>query len=167
MKDLNDSHSLMDAAKLSFKRKKIVAMNHIDRPGSAATVTEAGASWPRRYQARTFPAWIAFPPAATDMARGLSSARNARRKRWPDAVVFGFSCPHPSARGIEIKSGPNRTTRGNIYIMASGESASGKSETFRHVARPFFDLETEHELERWKDGAPPDLQADARIQLGK
>ena len=40
--------------------------------------------------------------------------------------------------GLQVKSGANRVTRGNLYILPSAESGSGKSETFRHRAKPFI-----------------------------
>ena len=41
-------------------------------------------------------------------------------------------------KGLQVKSGANRVTRGNLYNLASVESGSGKSETFRHAAKPFL-----------------------------
>jgi hypothetical protein len=35
--------------------------------------------------------------------------------------------------GVEVISGPNRTTPANLFLLASAESGSGKSETFRLV----------------------------------
>ena len=65
-------------------------------------------------------------------------------------------------RGLEVKSGPNRVTRGNLYILASAESGSGKSETFRHAAKPFADFEAQR-VSAWKAETKPGLLADREI----
>lgn len=101
-----------------------------------------------------------LPPAAAGMARAI-----ARTERTPETLagccVLGILSASIGA-GIEVKSGPNRTTRGNLYLMPSAESGSGKSETFRHAAKPFFDFE--HDLlERWKADDLPDYEADADL----
>ncbi len=46
--------------------------------------------------------------------------------------------------------------------MASADSGTGKSETFRHTARPFFDYEREV-LEGWRLKELPRLQAEAEL----
>ena len=43
-------------------------------------------------------------------------------------------------KGLQVKSGANRVTRGNLYILASAESGSGKSETFRHAREAVFGI---------------------------
>jgi hypothetical protein len=52
-----------------------------------------------------------------------------------------------------VQSGCNRITRGNTYILASAQSGSGKSEGFRHMARPFREFEIER-IERWREDQP-------------
>jgi hypothetical protein len=65
-------------------------------------------------------------------------------------------------RGLEVKSGANRVTRGNLYILGSAESGSGKSETFRHLAKPLLEFETAR-AEDWKDDIKPGVLAEAKI----
>ena len=99
-----------------------------------------------------------LPPAARDMAEAI-----ARTERTPKTLagccVLGFLSASIGA-GLQIVSGPNRKTRGNLYIMPSAESGSGKSETFRHAAKPFF-LHERDTVERWKADTLPSLQAEA------
>jgi hypothetical protein len=57
-----------------------------------------------------------------------------------------------------VQSGSNRVTRGNLYVFASAESGSGKSEVFRHMARPFREFEIER-IERWKEHDQPEAKA--------
>ena len=63
---------------------------------------------------------------------------------------------------LQITSGPNRVTRGNLFLGITAESASGKSETFRHAARPFLTYERDM-VERWKKETLPGLQAEAEM----
>jgi hypothetical protein len=64
--------------------------------------------------------------------------------------------------GLQVTSGPNRVTRGNLYIMASAESGSGKSETFRHAAKPFHDFERDA-VERWRTETAPKVETEAAM----
>ena len=87
----------------------------------------------------------------------------ARTERTPETLagccVLGIVSASIGA-GLQITSGPNRFTRGNLYIMPSAESGSGKSETFRHAAKPFFIYERAA-VERWQAETLPGLQAEA------
>jgi replicative DNA helicase len=60
--------------------------------------------------------------------------------------------------GLAVQSASNRVTRGNIYLLASAESGSGKSETFRHMAKPFQQFEMDR-IKRWKELERPDALA--------
>ncbi len=99
-----------------------------------------------------------LPPAAQAMAAAI-----AHTERTPETLagccVLGFLSASIGA-GLQVASGPNRVTRGNLYIVPSAESGSGKSETFRHAAKPFFDFEREL-LENWKTETLPGLEAEA------
>jgi hypothetical protein len=101
-----------------------------------------------------------LPPAARAMAEAI-----ARTERTPETLagccVLGFLSASIGA-GLQVTSGPNRVTRGNLYIMASAESGSGKSETFRHAAKPLFAYERDL-IEHWKAEVLPGLQADADL----
>jgi len=99
-----------------------------------------------------------LPPAARAMAEAI-----AHTERTPETLagccVLGILSASIGA-GLQITSGPNRFTRGNLYLMPSAESGSGKSETFRHAAKPFFIYEQET-VKRWKADTQPGLQAEA------
>ena len=64
--------------------------------------------------------------------------------------------------GLEVTSGPNRATRGNLFLLASAESGSGKSETFRLVAGPLVEHQ-QRQLEVWKEKTSPQLQSEVRV----
>jgi hypothetical protein len=63
---------------------------------------------------------------------------------------------------LQVESGPNRTTRGNVYILGSAESGSGKSETFRHAAKPFLDFEGKR-VAAWRTEIHPGLLAEHKV----
>ena len=99
-----------------------------------------------------------LPPVVRELAEAI-----ARAERTPETLAgccgLGFLSASIGA-GLQIASGPSRLTRGNLYIMPSAESGSGKSETFRHAAQPFFAYERDL-LERWRKETQPRLQAEA------
>ncbi len=132
--------------------------NHIFKPGNGQAVN--GAGHPRdEGEEKILPFPLEqLPPAARAMAEAI-----ARTERTPETLagccVLGIVSASIGG-GLQITSGPNRVTRGNLYIMASAESGSGKSETFRHAAKPFFHHEREA-VERWQADTLPGLQAEA------
>jgi hypothetical protein len=101
-----------------------------------------------------------LPPAARDMAEAI-----AHTERTPETLagccVLGFLAASIGA-GLRITSGPNRVTGGNLYLMPSAESGSGKSETFRHAAKPFYAYEYDL-IESWKEENLPRLQAEKEM----
>lgn len=101
-----------------------------------------------------------LPPAPRAMAEAI-----ARTEQTPETLagccVLGFLSASIGA-GLQVRSGPNRVTRGNLYIMASAESGSGKSETFRHVAKPFLAYEEDF-VKRWTAEVLPGLQAEVDL----
>jgi replicative DNA helicase len=107
-----------------------------------------------------------LPGAAGDMARSIVDA-----ERVPESLagvsVLGIVSASIGA-GLQIRSSASRVTPGNLYILASADSGTGKSQAFRHAARPFMEYEAEI-VKRWKMETLPGLQAeretlDAEIQ---
>ena len=129
--------------------------NRIYKPGSAANPSHAEGE----EKIPPFPLQH-LPPAARAMAEAI-----ARTERTPETLagccVLGIVSASIGA-GLQITSGPNRFTRGNLYIMPSAESGSGKSETFRHAAKPFFTYE-KNIVEQWKAEVLPRFQAEKEM----
>lgn len=101
-----------------------------------------------------------LPPAIADMARAI-----ANTQRTPESLAGSCTLGILSASvgaGLLVESGPQRTTRANIFLVASAESGSGKSETFRHAAGPFHQSEASL-LETWCTSELPALQAEKDI----
>ncbi len=102
----------------------------------------------------------ALPPAMATIIAAVS-----RCERVPLALPAVCALGVVSAAigaGLEVTSGPNRTTRTNLYLLASAESGSGKSETFRIVAAPLVDHQTRL-IETWKLKTSPQLQSEIRV----
>ncbi len=61
--------------------------------------------------------------------------------------------------GLQVRSLADRFSRANLYLLATAESGSGKSETFRTITMPFFEFQ-DSVLEAWKRDALPKLKAE-------
>jgi len=101
-----------------------------------------------------------LPPAAAMMASAI-----AQTERTPEALAGCCTLGILSASigaGLQVRSGPDRFTSGNLYILASAESGSGKSETFRHAARPFHDYE-QRMIESWQRETLPKVESEIAV----
>lgn len=101
-----------------------------------------------------------LPPVLADMGVAI-----CKTERTPESLVGCGLLGTLSASigaGLQVRSGPNRVTRGNLYLMASGESGSGKSETYRHVVEPLREFEEEL-IESWEAKVQPRLLADKEL----
>ena len=104
---------------------------------------------------KTFPL-ASLPPLVEAMAKQVCAT-----ERVPESLVGCCALGILSASigaGLVVQSASNRVTRGNIYLLASAESGSGKSETFRHMAKPFQQFEMDR-FKRWKEQDQPDATA--------
>jgi hypothetical protein len=133
----------------------------IYKPGNAIMATGTGHPGTDEGEEKILPFPLQhLPPVAQAMAEAI-----ARTERTPESLagccLLGVLSASIGA-GLQVTSGPNRVTRGNLYIMASVESGSGKSETFRHAAKPFLDYELKI-VEHWKAQVLPGLQAESEL----
>ncbi len=106
-----------------------------------------------------------FPVDALPPTMALLVSAVARCERVPVALPGVCALGVVSAAlgaGLEVASGPNRATRGNLFLLASAESGSGKSETFRLVAAPLVEHQ-QRQLEVWKEKTSPQLQSEIRV----
>jgi hypothetical protein len=89
----------------------------------------------------------------------------ARCERVPVALPAVCALGVASAAigaGLEVTSKAGRQTRGNLFLLASAESGSGKSETFRLVAAPLVEHQ-QRQLETWREKTSPKLQSEIRV----
>ena len=133
---------------------------HIYRPGSGPKASGAGHSDDEGEDTPSpFPLQH-LPPVARTMAEAIT-----RTERTPETLagccVLGILSASIGA-GLQVKSGPDRLTRGNLYIMASAASGTGKSETYRHAAKVLYDYADE-KVKHWQAEILPGLRADLEI----
>ena len=107
-------------------------------------------------EAKPFPLHC-LPPAVAAMARAICASNGCPESLAGCCVLAALSCS--LGAGLEIKSGPDRTTRANLYILPSGESASGKSAAFNPALKPFIDFHNERK-DQWKAEVLPGLETD-------
>lgn len=111
---------------------------------------------PDEPDAVTFPV-DALPPAMATLI--VATSRGAHVPlALPGVCAFGVVSAAIGA-GLEVVSGPDRVTSGNLFLIASAESGSGKSESCRPIVAPLI----EHQatlLETWKQKTHRDLQAE-------
>ncbi|MEM9160262.1 MAG: DUF3987 domain-containing protein [Verrucomicrobiota bacterium] len=102
----------------------------------------------------------ALPGAVSEMAKAVAEV-----ERVPDALAGACALGILSAsigKGLQVKSGPDRYARGNLFIILTAESGSGKSESFRHLGSPFFQYELELK-ERWLAELKPKRDVERKV----
>jgi hypothetical protein len=135
-------------------RNELVEKPEIAEPVSATETDGANREEPNE-AAEPFPLHC-LPPLIEAMAKQVCAT-----ERVPESLVGCCALGILSASigaGLAVQSASNRVTRGNIYLLASAESGSGKSETFRHMAKPFQQFEMDR-IKRWKELERPDAIA--------
>jgi hypothetical protein len=106
-----------------------------------------------------------FPVDLLPPKMGGIVAAVARAERVPLALPGVAALSVASAAigaGLEVVSGPNRVTRANLFLIASAESGSGKSETFRLIAAPLVDHQA-RVLSQWRDKTGPAMQSEIAV----
>lgn len=102
----------------------------------------------------------ALPPNMAEMIRSV-----ARSERVPEVLPAVCALGVVSAvigAGLEIASVGSKTTRANLFLLASAESGSGKSETFRLVAAPLLDHQRRTQ-DQWGQKIKPQLQSEIAV----
>ena len=110
-------------------------------------------------QAQPFPVHR-LPPACETMARAVSETVRVFES-LPGCCSLGI-LSGAIGKALQVRSGANRVTRGNLYVLPSAESGSGKSETFRHHAKPLLQFEAER-VRDWKAEIKPGLLAEQKV----
>lgn len=106
-----------------------------------------------------------FPLDALPPSMALLAAGVARTARVPDRLsgvcIIGIVSAAIGA-GLEVQSDTQRTTRGNLFLLVSAETGTGKSRTFELIAAPLLDHQ-ERLQEHWQKQSAPRLQSDLKI----
>jgi hypothetical protein len=133
----------------------------IYKPGSGQIANGTGHPSPDEGEEKILPFPLQhLPPAARAMAEAIT-----RVARTPEPLAGCCALAVLSASlgaGLEVPSHPNKRARPNLYIIVSMASGTGKSETFRSVAEPFFAFERDM-VEQWQAETLPGLEAEADL----
>ncbi len=111
-----------------------------------------------------------LPPVLAEMVESVASTMRVPAA-MPGVCALGIVSA-ALGKGLIMNTLPSKSTAGNLYIMAAVESGTGKSETFKHVARPFT-CAAKQAISTWKSTRLADLLADKelieweRLQLRK
>ena len=101
-----------------------------------------------------------LPPAAQAMAAAVcATVRVPGSLAGPVALGILSGC---LGAGVEIESGPGRTLRANLYILASAASGSGKSEALRLLDAPLLTRE-QAALEAYRHNTLPGALAEVEM----
>ena len=101
-----------------------------------------------------------LPATLVGLASGV--ARTARvPERLTGVCALGLVSAAIGA-GLEVQSDPQRTTRGNLFLLVSAETGTGKSRTFELLAAPLLDHQ-EKLQERWRKESAPRIQSNFKI----
>lgn len=143
--------------------------------GGAGAGTQAHANNENNTEINTTPEEMSqglFPLDALGVTLEAMGRAICTTERTPNALagccLLGILSASLGA-GLQVQSGPNRFTRAGLYLLPSAESGCGKSETFRHIARRFFELERKM-LKAWEIGELPRIAAELEFteaEIGK
>ena len=107
-------------------------------------------------EAKPFPLHC-LPPDVEAMARAICASVRVPEALAGCCALAALSCS--IGAGLQIRSGHAQPARANLYIIPSGESASGKSSAFAIALLPFIEFHDERK-ERWKTQVLPGLETD-------
>ena len=102
-----------------------------------------------------------LPSAAGEMAREIGRVTTAQNEALAAASVIALVSASIGA-GLAVNTGGERTTRGNLYLLAIAESGTGKGEAYKLAALPFEQMETEAH-DQFNQHTKPGLLADLTV----
>lgn len=142
----------------------MIAKQHgyVYRRNSTAVATRPSPP-PIRSSASDVPAFPieCIPGIAGEMAREIGRVTTSMNEPLACATVLGVISASIGA-GLEVNTGGERRTRGNLYILGILESGTGKGETYTLAAEPFVAAEAEA-IKRFDMSERPGLVADQKI----
>lgn len=103
---------------------------------------------------------IYLPDVVAEMVEAVSQSEGTPRSLGACCALGVVSAS--IGRGLRVRSGPDRTTPGNIYIIGSAQSGTAKSITYKHFARPLLEFEAGL-VEDWKMNILPGAQAEKAV----
>jgi hypothetical protein len=106
-----------------------------------------------------------LPGAAEVMAREIARVTTSQSEPLAAAAVLGILSASIGA-GIEVNTGGERRTRGNLFTLAIADSGTGKGEAYKLAADPFEALEAE-EIESFEMHVKPGLLAELNVATAR
>jgi hypothetical protein len=97
-----------------------------------------------------------LPPVLAEFVSAIAKAERVPEALPGCCVLAAIAAA--IGTGLDIQSGPDQRTRGNIYVLATADSGSGKSKIFRQVMAPLFKYEGEL-IDHWKREVAPKNEA--------
>jgi hypothetical protein len=119
---------------------------------------------PREEAPEPFP-MDCLPGAAGDMAREIARVTTSQSEPLAAAAVLGILSASIGA-GIEVSTGGERRTRGNLFTLAIADSGTGKGEAYKLAADPFEALEAE-EIGSFEMHTKPGLLAELNVATAR
>ncbi len=111
------------------------------------------------------PTYTPFPLRCLPGVAGIMARESAAAAMVPETLtgmtVLGILSASIGA-GLEVASGGDRTTRGNLFLMPVAQSGTGKGQSFGTIAAPFMEREAER-VEEWKRTDRPQANADKKV----
>ena len=107
----------------------------------------------QEFQIRDFPTAV-LPPILGNMVREV-----ARITQTPESMAGCLILGIISAsigKGIKLKGQAKRVTSGNLYLLLSAESGTGKTLCAKEIFKPLIDFDQDR-LNRWRDEELPEL----------
>jgi Protein of unknown function (DUF3987) len=102
-----------------------------------------------------------FPVDCLSPTLAAITREAAEAEKTPESLAACCALAAVSAAvgaGLEVASGGDRRTRGNLFILAVAESGTGKSNVYGSVVGPYEELENAA-IEAWKKDTFPGLRA--------
>lgn len=101
-----------------------------------------------------------LPSPFSDMAMAIVESARVPPSLAGCCILGALSASIGS--GLRVKSGPDRYSHSNLYILASALSGSGKSEAFRLSLAPFFEAE-KSTIKEWTETVYPRAWAEKLV----
>jgi hypothetical protein len=108
---------------------------------------------------------LEFPSACLPSPYREIAEETARITQTP--IVLAACCmlgllSSAIGRGLKVESGPGRTTYGNLFLLLTAESGSGKSVIYGQIFAPFLSFEQQRQAD-WKKEVRPRLIAKKEV----
>jgi hypothetical protein len=102
-----------------------------------------------------------LPGTIREMAEEIARVTTSQSESLAAAAILGTISAALGA-GVELSTGGERVTRGNLFILAIAESGTGKGEAFTLAAKPFIEAEAAA-VDDFNEQVRPGLEADLQV----